>query len=255
MPDGVMTLDEVAQELGVHYQTAYKWVRSGSLRAVRVGGAYRIEPDDLSKFVDDRNRAEPPPKRRPRQGFDRLATRLNAFLVEGDEGGARALIADLVGDGLSVTEVSQEVIVPAMRAIGDGWHAGTVPIWAEHRATAIVERLLGERLPNPRGRRRGRAVVAALSGDRHVLPTTLAMVALRDDNWHVDHLGADVPADEIERFARTEEVDLVVLSVTETSGSEPAAELAGRLERDGIRVLLGGPGKTLADLQELARNK
>lgn len=37
-----MNLKEAAHRLGVHYQTAYKWVRSGDLAAVRVGGRYDI---------------------------------------------------------------------------------------------------------------------------------------------------------------------------------------------------------------------
>jgi hypothetical protein len=33
-----------------------------------------------------------------------------------------------------------------------------------------------------------------------VLPTTLAAIALCDDNWLVHHVGADLPADELIRF-------------------------------------------------------
>ena len=36
-----MNLKEAARRLGVHYQTAYRWVRSGELVAVRIGSALR----------------------------------------------------------------------------------------------------------------------------------------------------------------------------------------------------------------------
>ena len=250
-----MSLDEVAISLGVHYQTAYKWVRSGSLPAARVGRTYQIEPGDLARFEADRSRPAPPPKRRPRQGFDRLASRLFEALVAGDERKARSTVAGLLTDGLSMTEVASDVIAPAMRRIGAEWHGGTLSISTEHRATAIVERLLGENLPNPRGRRRGRALVASVSGDRHGLATTMAMVALREDNWAVDHLGGDVPPEEIITFAHANGLDLVVLTVVSSGVADAAQELASRLREDGFRVLVGAPGLTLLKLQEQARNK
>src|SRR3954454_1372450 len=37
-----MNLKEAARRLGVHYQTAYRWVRSGELVAVRVGSRYEV---------------------------------------------------------------------------------------------------------------------------------------------------------------------------------------------------------------------
>ena len=49
-----MNLKQAAVELGVHYQTAYKWVRSGSLPAVRVGSRYEISDDAVSTFMAQR---------------------------------------------------------------------------------------------------------------------------------------------------------------------------------------------------------
>ena len=37
-----MNLKTAALRLGVHYQTAYRWVRSGQLVAVKVGAGYEI---------------------------------------------------------------------------------------------------------------------------------------------------------------------------------------------------------------------
>lgn len=37
-----MNLKTVARRLGVHYQTAYRYVRAGDLVAVKVGGSYKI---------------------------------------------------------------------------------------------------------------------------------------------------------------------------------------------------------------------
>ena len=49
-----MNLKAAAHQLGVHYQTAYKWVRSGALTAVRVGGRYEISDAAIEQFQANR---------------------------------------------------------------------------------------------------------------------------------------------------------------------------------------------------------
>jgi excisionase family DNA binding protein len=254
---GAETIDlqTAAQRLGVHYQTAYRWVRSGELRAKLVMGCYQLDSDVVDRFADRRARAVSPPPRRPRTGYAVLSERMFGHLVAGDERGAARLVGGLLDAGVSVTTVAQAVLVPALREIGAEWRAGRLDVTDEHRASAIVERILGERYPKPRGRRRGTAVVAALSGDRHALPTTLAAVALSEDNWLVHHIGADLPAAELMRFCKQESVDLVVLTVTVTDVRPEASRTATLLEELGVRVLVGGPGRSLDELQRLARRE
>ena len=54
-----MNLKTAASKLSVHYQTAYKLVRSGSLAAVKIGGTYEIVTDQplpqtaVSSFTAD----------------------------------------------------------------------------------------------------------------------------------------------------------------------------------------------------------
>ncbi len=246
---GAIGLADAAEALGVHYQTAYKWVRDGTLPAVRVGREYRVEPADVAALVEKRSTPSRPPARRP--SIDRAADRVHRLLVEGDEPTARSMARELVDQGVSATAVAGELLAPALRRIGEGWVRGEVSVPVEHRATAIAERMLGDVMPNPRGRRRGTAVVAAPSGERHGLASLMATVALREDNWRVEHLGADVPVDEIERFADEVGADLIVLTViTEETGAEALEE---RLVRRGRRVLVGAPGSTLAELVDDAR--
>jgi excisionase family DNA binding protein len=252
VPAETIDLRAAAQQLGVHYQTAYRWVRSGQLRSTRVMGAYRLDRDAVARFAERRARPTRPRAGRSRASLVACGDRMFGYLAAGEERRARQLVRTLVGDGVSVTMAVQEVLVPALRRIGDEWLAGRLDVGAEHRASAIAERILGEHHPNPRGRRRGVAVVAALAGDRHALATTLAAVALREDNWSVQHLGADLPAAELLRFCQRQRVDLVVLTVTTTGGRAAATRAAQRLEDLGLRVLVGGPGRSLDELLRLA---
>ncbi len=56
--DHLLTLEEVADYVGVHVRTVRRWVHAGHLVAVRLSKSYRIEPADLRRFLDER---KPPP--------------------------------------------------------------------------------------------------------------------------------------------------------------------------------------------------
>lgn len=252
-PTQDVDLREAAERLGVHYQTAYQWVRSGDLPAVRLRNRYRISVDDLERFAQERDTPRPvavPPRGRR---WEHTATRWNQAVLEGDERTARSLLLDLRDEGVPATELVERVVVPALRDVGEGWVRGQVSIAQEHRASRMIERLLGELTPTPRGRRRGTAVVAAVSGDHHTLPTSMAALALRDDRWRVEHLGADVPADELVRFAVDADADLVVLTVTNPDRAAATERTRRRLDAAGIACIVGAPGRTLEELQAEAR--
>lgn len=248
--DSLVDLRTAAAELGVHYQTAYRWVRSGRLAAQVQRGKYVIDRDDLVRAADEPVRpvATVPSAAR----IDRQRDRMFEALVTGDERSARTIARRLTDEGTPVIELIESVIAPGLRRIGDQWQSGEVPIWVEHRASAICERILGDVSPNPRGRRRGTAIVAALAPERHALPTTMAAMALRQHNWAVDHLGVDIPRREIELYCRDHAPDLVVLTVTNADAVEASRDFARDLASDGLHTLVGAPGKTLRDLVESA---
>jgi excisionase family DNA binding protein len=248
-----LSLQEAAEALGVHYQTAYKWVRRGELPATVVRGRYMVTRADVDELAARRSRPTRAAARPSRRNLAGHAEHMFHALVTGDESSARKMVVRLANEGVPVVTLIQEVLVPPLTRIGSQWRKGNLAIWIEHRASAIVERLLGVLHPTPRGRRRGTAVVAALSGDHHALPTAMAAAALRDDNWHVHHLGCDVPAKEVTGFVETHDVDLVVLTVTTPEVLSTAQRLAATLVKRGTRAVVGGPGRTLADLVEMAR--
>jgi excisionase family DNA binding protein len=57
--DEWLTVDEVAEMLGLHVKTVRGYAREGRLPAVRIGKSYRIARADLDAFV---GRPAPPPR-------------------------------------------------------------------------------------------------------------------------------------------------------------------------------------------------
>ena len=256
--DDSLDLDQVAEEVGVHYQTIYRWVRAGKLSADMVNGRYRVKRHDLAHLLEARStptRQKPPGALR----LARAADKMHVALVAGDELAARDLAQAIVTERTPIADLIQQVLVPPLRHIGQDWHDGKLSIWVEHRASAITERILGEIAPRPRGRRRGAVMVAAVSGDRHALATTMAAVTLRDNNWLVHHLGADMPPEELIQFCSEHEIDVAVLTVLNSDCTELAQTTGATIEKSGTPTIVGGPGRTLDELvqqvHEAARSR
>jgi excisionase family DNA binding protein len=250
--DDGCSLREAAAELGVHYQTAYGWVRAGRLDARKVGGSYLVSRAALSALARDRETGAPPPGTIRVRDWEAQVNRLFDVLRFGDELGARA-VADRLA-GIDVATFSDRILAPALRRVGEWWQAGELSVAEEHRAAAICERLLARRFGLPGGRPRGVVVVAAAPGDEHGLPAAMAAAALRADRWRVNHLGVGVPAADLLMLAEAVHADLAVLSVTTPERAPAAQRLAGRLGATGIPTLVGRPGATVAELAESARS-
>lgn len=45
------TVEQVAELLQVHWQTVLNYIKSGKLKALRLGKGYRITKVDLDKFI------------------------------------------------------------------------------------------------------------------------------------------------------------------------------------------------------------
>lgn len=250
--DSQTDLQAAADHLGIHYQTAYRWVRSGRLNAQMLNGRYVVAYQDLMLVDESRRKPSAPPPPRAKR-FGRSGQQMLAALVSGDETAAAKIARRLTDEGAPIQDLIQNVLVPPLRQIGEQWRSGELTISEEHRASSIVERLIGSLAPNPRGRRRGTVMVAAIAGDRHSLPTTMAAVSLRADHWQVHHLGADLPGEQFLSFRDQNHIDLAVITVTNPDVRRFAESTAEGLEASGTPVIVGGPNETLKDLLARAR--
>jgi MerR family transcriptional regulator, light-induced transcriptional regulator len=249
-----MQLRDAADTLGVHYQTAYGWVRQGTLPARKTPRGYEVSEADVRALLARRMAGVEPPQEVRVRDWAAQADRLYTALMAGDEALARQDF-DRLAAGTPVVGLCDQVIAPALRRVGVAWAAGEVSIAEEHRATAICMRLIAARARQPQGRPRGVAVTTTPPGEHHGLPSLMAAACLREDRWQVHDLGPDLPATELIGFAAETGAALIVLS----SATPDAARAAGREAREirrrlpHVRVLVGRPGDTLTRLRELAR--
>jgi excisionase family DNA binding protein len=236
-----LTLPEVADQLGVHYMTAYRYVRTGRLPAKRVAGTWQVDPGDLEKM---RRAGKGTGERRP-TGVIPAREHLELRLLASDEPGAWEIVEAALGSGMEPETVLLEVIAPTLRSIGELWEQGKLSIADEHRASATATRLisrLGARFGR-RGHKRGTVIVTAPAGEMHSVPIAMAANLLRWHGFGVVELGADTPAEALAEAALAEP-DLVAVAIGCTAKNSPQsarrAIAALRQSTPKVPVLLGG---------------
>jgi excisionase family DNA binding protein len=245
-----MTLQEAAERLGVHYMTAYRYVRTGKLPAEKAGVHWMVDAADVDRLL------KAPATRRPRgtvrtEGPAKLAARM----VDGDEAGAWTIVENALTSTLEPQDVHLDLLAPALQQIGDDWEAGRLSVADEHRATVVAGRLIGRLGPRfaRRGRKRGVVVVAAPAGEAHALPSAMLSDLLRGAGFEVIDLGADVPAASIvEAAEHATRLVAVLIGVTSTGHDKTVRAAIAALRAAGIDVpvLVGGAAITNRDHAE-----
>jgi excisionase family DNA binding protein len=52
----LLTVPQVALQLGIHPATAYRLARSGELPVAKIGGSIRVDPRRLAAWLEERQR-------------------------------------------------------------------------------------------------------------------------------------------------------------------------------------------------------
>lgn len=257
--EGLIKLRDAAERLGVHYMTAYRYVRTGAIPAEQRNGQWYVDAKDLATFVSKRADAPSLVGRPPTGTTDKSRTersRLQAValadrLMAGDQRGAWRLVENALGGGAGIRQINSRLLTPALRYIGDQWESGDASVGDEHRASVVAMRLIshiGGRFLRP-GRKRGTVLVSAVPGDRHGLPSAIMADLLRSEGFDVIDLGADTPSVDVVAIAADQD-RLLAVGLCATSSLRRSAE---REIRDAVRdiravtgkpVLLGGSAVT-----------
>ena len=252
-----LTLADVAERLGVHYMTVYRYVRTGRMTAQREGTQWVVLESELSRFDVERHAialvASDGSVRDP-------VARLVERLLDGDENGAWTIAQESLAGGESPTQVYLELFAPAMREVGEHWVRGEVSVADEHRAAVVMARLVGRSGPlfRSRGTRIGTVVVGAPAGEMHGLATSFAADILRARRFDVVDLGADVPTDAfVQCVCETNRLVAVAISVVTPQSRPSAAELIGALRRANVPVpvYVGGAGVDAESARELGADQ
>lgn len=253
-----LNLKQVASRLGVHYMTAYRYVRQGRLPGERDGTEWRVRAEDVERLADAHLEARADagaPTPRPRR-VD-WAGRVCDQLLKGDEAGSWSVIERALAAGADPQNCYLDIVGPALARIGEGWENGRLGVADQYVATATAVRVvarLGARFRR-RGRSRGTVVLGAPRGENHSLPIAICADLVRLGGFTVLELGADVPAEAFVAGAqRVNRLVAVGVGVTRVESLDAAVGTVAALRASlpGVPVLLGGQAVHSSEVAERA---
>jgi excisionase family DNA binding protein len=252
---------DLARSLGVSESSVKRWVDDGALAAMRTAGGHRrIALAEAVRFV----RQAGAPVVRPDlivgaggvasvarfdpAGQQEMGERLFALLEQDDAASATALLLALYVSGWPVAGLCDGPIRVALERIGTLWRHGPAGIVIEHRATDTCVRALSEMRTLFTSPAAGApaALGAAPSGDPYLLPSLMAAAVLADVGFRDHNLGPEVPLAVLGEAAERYRPRIVWLAISvpqdDVRFTASAVELAGRLERSGATLIVGGRG-------------
>ena len=247
-PNELITLQEAAERLSVHYMTAYRWVRRGELPAFKTGGRLRIRVADLERFLSERQLdvAMQSPSGARQTDWQRHVERLVNALLTGNAAQATNDVRKVLSDGATAGDVYVSLIAPALHRVGQVWSSGEIGRAEEHRASQICVTIVAQLSDLFRRRRphRGTAVTLTPPDEHHAITSAMVADLLRAAGYEVHHLGSGVPAADLAAFLRIVPADVVCFSVSHPLPEATYDQLLRACHQDHSKptVVFGGPG-------------
>lgn len=99
---------------------------------------------------------------------------------------------------LSQPSLMHEVLIPMIKQIGDNWKNGSLRIYHEHLASAVIKTFLSnlrDAFEVPVNA--PQIIIATPVGQMHELGALLVAAAAASEGWRVTYLGSNLPAEEI----------------------------------------------------------
>jgi len=170
-------------------------------------------------------------------------------LLSGDEVAAEVAIREALAAKLSSSQIDEEVIAPAMWLIGELWQRREISVAEEHIATEISIRVLAlqrEAQRLMRERREHMVMLAAPSGEHHVVALRMVGNLLWEAGYDAVMVGADVPAEALASAAHSHQPDVLCLSATMAGGSDQLLIAIHQVQRacPATSYIVGGRGLT-----------
>lgn len=267
----VLRIGEVSRRTGVAVPTLRAWQRRyGLLEPARTEGGHRLysEADiervrSMQRLLDDgwsaaaaaREALREPAsvtRLRPIEGNGGTASadliaHLETAIVDFDAAAADAVVDDVLAR-LQVPRALDEVILPVLRNVGEGWQDDPRVIAREHFATNTLrprlQRLLRTSIQSDRS-----CLAAAPEGEDHDLGLLASAVVAADAGWKVQYLGARTPTAVIERSIGDLRPDALLIGAVFRSHAD--AFLDDRPDLRPCAVVLGGSGFVPSDATRL----
>ncbi len=173
---------------------------------------------------------------------------LGELVERGLRGEAGSAARALLAAGTDPMALVNEVLIPALDRVGEGFERGTLflpqLIQAAGAAQAAFEAVKDAVAARQSGQSvsKGTVVLATVKGDVHDIGKNIVKVLLDNYGYTVVDLGKDVPPEQVVRAAREHSAPLVGLSALMTTTLKSMEQTIALLRAEGLecKVMVGG---------------
>ena len=164
-------------------------------------------------------------------------------MLAGDVSEACTLAGQFLARVGSRTAVFADLLQPAQYEIGELWYRGEIGIEAEHRAAAMVERLVAT-LPKTPARSRvppgARCLLTVLPGEQHTVGLWMFALSLEDEGWDVELVDSDCNPHDLPELVERARPRLVGISAGYVPAVNSLANVVRSIRELAVPVLVGG---------------
>lgn len=167
---------------------------------------------------------------------------ITSAALDGDTSAVYHIATEALGEGMPFENLLFDVIAPVQRSLGERWVSGDYLISEEHVATNSIDTvvsLLGGSFEQPEDAQR--VVISCVEGEEHSLPGRMLAAHLLSEGFRTVHLGASMPATDLQRFLADDPPNALILTCMMTTHLTGARKSIAAGHAAGVPVVIGGP--------------
>ncbi|MFC1565238.1 MerR family transcriptional regulator [candidate division KSB1 bacterium] len=145
---------------------------------------------------------------------------------------------------LSKRILLEQVVIPLLQTIGTLWENELISAAHEHTASAVIRTYVGNQLSSFDILENAPVIIlASPAGQRHEIGALIAAIIAMSEGWNAIYLGADLPANEIITAARSQNAQIIAVSIVYPENSQDTRDELAELKKeigDEIYFIAGG---------------
>jgi methylmalonyl-CoA mutase cobalamin-binding domain/chain len=218
-----------------------------------IGQVVGSSDDELKELIDSMNVIDLPVKRDNIGSELRMNVNETSFenCVEGFMSALEQMDSKTLENILIQSETDyglngmiENVMVPLVEEIGEGWRKGKLRISHEHLASHVIRTFLGGVLASNKNTFGAPNVLVTTPSDQwHDIGALIIAVTAASEGWNVTYLGANLPAEEIAGSAKQNNCKAVILSIVYPEDDPTLVQEIRKLRRslpDNVSIIAGG---------------
>lgn len=245
-------MDGILKQLSSEQTAAYV---IHHLEAIKEGVKLVVSEEKRSDLLELLNRAQEcirggltPGKPQPEQPNSPYEAEIKEYmdsLFAKDNKKTMFLVKKFLNKGITVDDIYVGILAESMRRVGELWHTSQITVDMEHYCTSATQLAMTQLYPEVFAAEPvGKTLLCACPGtELHEMGAHIVADVFENNGWNSIYLGAAVPVDYVLESVRTNQPDLVALSVTMPQHLIDCAELVKAIKKEFPQQLIAVGGR------------